>query len=469
MNGQKEGVPLKTVSLRSVCSIIEGKLVKGRTDTTVSSVNYGRPKYVRRHQLYFFGKKTSFDKQYAAVKQVKPLAVVIPSRYRHLSFPAETAVIQVSDPYRSFWRLGLWNFRQHPVKTVAITGSAGKSTTTSMVASVLKRRYPIVKTEGNLNTASFLPTYLCRLSSKHRVLLLEMGMKSLGNIARQCRVVRPQVGAVTNVGEAHYGSVGGAHNIVKAKQELIDGMRDGGVVWLNADNDRSRKLRTEHVNVSRYWFGIDQPAHVQGSHIRYTSRGMSFHVHVNGQTYSFTIPAFGKHNVYNALAAIGICYAMGFSMAEIQKGLAMFKQPHMRLQLVKGVRGTLLINDAWNANPTSMIAGLNVLNALSGKRKSIAVLGDMKELGSYTQQAYNRVGDYIARHPVDQLVTVGRYANLIARRAVSKGFNPQKVVSFRTREAALRHLLRAPSGSVIYFKASRSLHFEKLVKQLKAR
>lgn len=337
-----------------------------------------------------------------------------------------------------------------------------------MVASILKRRFRLVKTTGNLNTASFLPTYLCRLSPGDQILLLEMGMKSRGNIARQCRIVRPRFGAVTNVGEAHLGSLGSAENISKAKQELIDGMRDGGVVWLNADNARSRRLRTDHVKVKRYWFGIERPAHVQATHIRYTSKGMSFRANLNGTLYTFTIPAYGVHNVYNALTAIGLCYSMGLNVSDIQTGLATFKQPHMRQELLRGRNGTLLINDAWNANPTAMKAGLRVLLAIAGRRQSIAVLGDMKELGSYTRQAHMEVGNHIARYPVDQLVTVGHHAHTIAQQAVKKGFNKRNVFCYRTREAVLRHLAGVPSGSVIYFKASRSMHFERIVKVLRA-
>ena len=406
-------------------------------------------------------------KQLAAIQRVKPIAIVIPPSLRNVSYPQQTSVIQVADSYNAFWRLGLWNFRQFPVKTIGITGSAGKSTTTAMVASVLKQKYRFVKTEGNLNTATFLPTYLCRLSRHHHLLLLEMGMKSLGNIARQCRVVRPQYGAITNVGEAHLGSVGGAHNVVKAKQELIDGMRDGGVVWLNSDNEKSRLLRTNHVNVKRFLFGIRGNVDLKASNIRYTSTGMQFDVLTNNESHTFTIPVFGEHNVYNALAAIGICHSFGMSISDIKRGLATFKQPHMRLQLIRGKNGTLLINDAWNANPTAMIAGLDVLHALTRRRKSIAVLGDMKELGSYTKQAHMRVGNYIARKPVDRLITIGKYAGIIAQQAVNKGFDRRNVFSYRTRESALNHLRHVSSGSVIYFKASRSLHFEKLVKALK--
>ncbi|WP_054949700.1 UDP-N-acetylmuramoyl-tripeptide--D-alanyl-D-alanine ligase [Numidum massiliense] len=443
-------------------------MIRGDENRTVSVVNYGKPKYISRRQVYFFGKKTAVDQQLAAVRQAVPVAVVVPSHYSRLAFPKECAVIETKDPYLAFWRLGLWNFRQIPVKVAAVTGSAGKSTTIAMIASVLKKKYRIVATTNNLNTVSFLPTYLCRLSPGHNVLLLEMGMKSLNNIARQCRVVRPQFGAVTNVGEAHFGSLGGSQNILRAKQELVDGMRAGGVLFLNADDARSRQLRIERTEARVFRFGMHRSAHIVASNVRYASNGMTFQVSFNNKPYAFSIPVFGVHNVYNALAAIGMCYTMGIDPALIQRGLAEYKQPSMRLQFVRGKKGTLLINDAWNANPTAMIAGLQVLTAVAKKRYSIAVLGDMLELGSYSHRAHERVGEYIANHPVDQLVTVGSKAKEIAGTAIAKGYSKQKVANFSTRDSALHYLKNAPPNSIIYFKASRKWHFEKLVKALKS-
>lgn len=448
--------------------IIGGTVLRGMTNKTVTFINYGKPKFLKKHHVYFIGKKKSLDIQLRAIREKKPLAVVIPSHYRHLTFPLGMTVISVKDPYTAYWRLGEWNFQQYPVKVIGITGSAGKSTTTAMVAAILKTKYRFVQTTDNLNTATYLPNYLCQLTSRHHALLLEMGMKSLRNIARQCRVVRPHYGAITNVGEAHIGNLGGTHNIIKAKQELIEGMRPGGIVFLNADNARSRQLSSDHVNVRRYWFGIEHRAHVQATHVRYTSKGMQFSVTVSNRTYPFTLPAYGIHNVYNALAAIGICYTMGFTMSEIQRGLSHFKQPRMRLEPIRGNRGTLLINDAWNANPTATIAGLNVLTAIAGKRPSVAVLGDMLGLGKFTNSAHAKVGAYIARHPVDRLVTIGKRAEMIARTAIENGFDKEKVTMFRTREAAGRYLSRL-SNCVIYFKASRDIHLEKLVKALKKR
>ncbi|PTM58877.1 UDP-N-acetylmuramoyl-tripeptide--D-alanyl-D-alanine ligase [Desmospora activa DSM 45169] len=351
---------------------------------------------------------------------------------------------------------------------IAITGSAGKSTTTDMVYAVLKQKSKLVHTRGNLNTFTYLPTYLLQLRPGTRVLLLEMGMKSLNNIARQCRVVRPDIGVVTNVGEAHAGSLGSLGTIVKAKQELIDGMHAGGTLFLNADCTRSRQLTTRRFQGKVWTFGIARSADIKGENIRYTTRGMTFDVRIRNQSFSFTIPHWGNHNVLNALAAIGICRAMGYSMKTIQSGLAKSQPPRMRLQLIRSKNGRLLINDAWNANPSAMKAGLTVLKNIAAgtKRTAIAVLGDMMELGQYTRSAHQEIGRYTSHSSLSLLVTYGKYSREIATSAINNGMNQNRVIHFSDRARLLRFLKSAPKNSILYFKGSRKLKMEKIVNEL---
>ncbi|RAL22557.1 UDP-N-acetylmuramoyl-tripeptide--D-alanyl-D-alanine ligase [Thermoflavimicrobium daqui] len=300
------------------------------------------------------------------------------------------------------------------------------------------------------------------------MLLLEMGMKSLYNIKRQCSIVRPHIGVVTNVGEAHVGSLGNLDIVVKAKQEIIDGMRPRGTLFLNADDARSRKLNTRNFIGKIRTFGIKNPAYIRGRNVHYTSRGMKFEAKINGKIYPFFIPTFGIHNVYNALAAIGVSLSMGVPIKAIQTGLARFHAPQMRLQLIRGQASRLLINDAWNANPTAMAAGLHVLKNIAGSRPTIAVLGDMLELGRLTYSSHQRIGRLIARLNIDHLITIGKNARIIAQSAIQSGFDRSRVTVCHSREEVLYHLSYAPRNALIYFKASRKLHLEKIVKRFKA-
>lgn len=462
-----EGLTTKFITLGQLLNIVDGTLIRGKKDLLLSSANYGKPKYLRAEHLYFFSIKKSRTDQLNAIRRVGPRAVVIPSSVSALSVPLSTAVISVREPYVAFWRLAMWNWKQAAVKVVGITGSAGKSTTTEMVSAILSQKKPIVKTMGNLNTFTYLPSYLTRLSPRHEYLVLEMGMKSLNNIARQCRIVRPDIGVVTNVGEAHVGSLGNLDTIVRAKQELIDGMNPKGILWLNADNERSRKLSTRNFSGKVYTFGIKNIADIRAKDIEQRTNGLVFTACFDGKSVPFFIPAIGRHNVYNALAAIGVARSLGIPIEQIRKGLAVFRPPRMRMQLVKGSRNRWLINDAWNANPSAMVAGLKSFREWEAKRPHVAVLGDMLELGHLTRSAHQQVGWIAAHLPLTQLITVGKYARLIAQSAIKKGMDPKKVFHYHSIAPLLRHLKQLPDNAVIYFKASRKMHLEKVIRKLK--
>lgn len=463
---KEEAVPTKSVTLNECLKIIGGTLIRGNRKRILHAANLGKPRYLRKNQIYFFYTSRSWDKQMAGLRATPPVAVVLPEGVPSTSIPDSTAIIRVKKERQAIWRLANWNWKYVTPRVAAVTGSAGKSTTTAMIASIMKGVKRTVCTKGNLNTFSFLPSYLLRLSPGDQLLLLEMGMKSFNNIASQCRVVRPEVGAVTNVGEAHAGSLGGVNRVVKAKQELIDGLKPGGTLFLNADCPRSKHLSTHRFRGTVLTFGIRNPADIQGTNLRYTSRGMAFDTIMKGKKGRFFIPTWGDHNVLNALAAIGIARTLGIDFNRIREGLARVQLPRMRLQKIKGTKGRTLINDAWNANPTAMKAGLTVLKHLSSKRPAIAVLGEMMELGHHTRAGHHEVGNFAARIPLHQLITYGRNAREIGKAAIARGMDPHRIIHFQSRDALLRYLLKTPAESVIYFKASRKQKFEKIVNAL---
>jgi UDP-N-acetylmuramoyl-tripeptide--D-alanyl-D-alanine ligase len=322
--------------------------------------------------------------------------------------------------------------------------------------------------KGNVNTFSFLPNYLIRLKDQHNLLLLEIGMKSLNNIRRQCNIVKPHIGVVTNVGEAHAGSLGGLSRVVKAKQELVEGVRSGGILYINADDERSKRLDLKRSKAQIRTFGLSDSAQIRGENISYSTKGITFDANVKGKKTTIFIPTYGKHNVYNALAAIGIATSMGVSLAHIKQGLAKFQTPKMRLQVLSSKAGRTLINDAWNANPTAMKAGLGVLQQIAYKRPKVAVLGDMLELGSISNQSHASIGAYVAKLNIDQLITLGSRGRKIAESAIKHGMSPKKIFSFYRHAPLIMHIKnKVPTKAVVYFKASRKLHLERVVQSLR--
>lgn len=458
---------MKTISLGSIASLIKGKLISGNPNILVTSANIGNYKAIKQSQIYFVRKKMNLETQYKYINSIRPICVVIPEDFETKNISNQSAIIKVKNTYVAYWALAKWNWKHFNPLVIGITGSAGKSTTTSMVASILKKKYPTVTTAGNLNTTSFLCNYLTKLNKYHKLLLLEMGMNSRKDIATQCKIVKPTIGAITNVGEAHVGSLGSLEGIVKAKEELLTGIVQGGVIYLNKDDLGSKKLDITKSKAKVKYFSVDSPADIVGSNINYTDRGMTFNAKIGNNTYPMLIPTFGKHSVYNALAAIGVALEAGATIKEIQSGLASFKPPRMRLQLIKGQGGRLLINDAWNANPTAMKAGLEVLKKVAKQRPSIAVLGDMQELGAFSTKGHKEVGHFLAGLNITSLITYGTKAKIIAAAAKEAGMNPNSIYSYTTKSKLHSHLKALPRNSIVYFKASRKMYFEKIVYQLR--
>jgi UDP-N-acetylmuramoyl-tripeptide--D-alanyl-D-alanine ligase len=367
--------------------------------------------------------------------------------------------------YQGLWKLTRWQREQSRAVFIGVTGSAGKTTTKEMISSILMQKYRVLKSYANNNIAQSLPYNLMYLGSHHQAVVLEMGMNSLGNIRMQCLFAKPSIGVVTNVGEAHVGRLGNSlANVAQAKQELVDGIQPGGIVIVNADDTGSKMLNLNRFQGRTVTFGIQRPAHIRATQIQYTTGGMRFLV--NGVPYE--IPTWGKHNVYNALAAIAVARIMKVPTASIQRGLSRFPVPYMRLQRVRGIRNYLLINDAYNANPTTMIAGLRVLKQIGGSRPTVAVLGNMSELGTLSVSGHRKVGQTVASLKPTHLITIGLLATHIANSAAAHGYPKDRIASFSSQDQAYQYILQnVTKGAILYFKASHSAHLERLVKKLR--
>lgn len=454
------------MTLARLAQIIGGRLVRGNPRALVKHAIHGRTSSVHPGVVFFINTSVDISKQVNQLRGKRSAAVVAPREWIR-RIPAHHPVISVPDPTHAAYRLSRWLRSRSKAVFIGVTGSAGKTTTKEMIASIAMQKYRTLKSRANNNLFAYIPTNLFPLNPTHQVVVLEMGMASLGNIRKQCLYAQPSIGVITNIREAHVGSLGNSlKNVARAKQELIDGIRPGGTVILNADDPISRKLSLKRFRGKVITYGMRNPATLRAHRIRFARSGMSFQV--GGHT--FFIPTWGMHNVYNALAAIAVGRQLNIPMAAIQRGLRSFRPPSMRLQPLRGIKGFTLINDAYNANPSSMIAGLHVLKQLDKKAPKVAVLGDMAELGAYSRQGHRRVGSVVARQINPHLlITIGPRAAEIARSAAANGMPQKRIRSFPSQAAADAFIRRAvPSGAILYFKASRSVRLEKLVKRLQA-
>ena len=371
--------------------------------------------------------------------------------------PAEKTVL-CPDSYRAMMTLGA-NYRSqfHP-KVVGVTGSVGKTTTKQMTYAAIAGFGSTIKTEGNQNNELGLPRTLFRIGKETEYAVVEMGMSHLGEIERLSQCARPDAGIITCIGVSHIGNLGSQENICKAKLEICAGLKNGAPLVLNGDDPFLRKAKLPG-HVRPIWFSLgDEDADVCALNIRQEGDGMTFTLEDGEEdTTEVHIPAMGRHNVANALAAYAAATRLGLSAKKVIAGLEQFQQTGMRQKVVHS-KGVDVIEDCYNANPDSMKAALAMFREYPCKRR-FALLGDMLELGGMSGPAHAEAGRQAAEYGVDVLLCYGPESARMAEAASAAGVKAAHVASYR--EAADALLSQMRPGDALLVKASRGMALEK--------
>ena len=400
-----------------------------------------------------------FDGHDFAAKALEEGAAYVVLNHPVEGVPAEKAVIS-PDSYHAMMVMGA-NYRSqfHP-KVVGVTGSVGKTTTKQMTYAAIAGFGNTIKTEGNQNNELGLPRTMFRIGKETQYAVVEMGMSHAGEIERLSKCARPDVGIITCIGVSHIGNLGSQENICKAKLEICAGLPEGAPLVLNGDDPFLRKaVLPDHVRP--VWFSLgDENADVCALSIQQDEKGMSFVLedHEEG-TFLVKIPAMGRHNVANALAAYCAATRLGLDARRVIAGLADFEQTGMRQKVVH-VRGVDVIEDCYNANPDSMKAALAMFREYPCKRR-FALLGDMLELGDISRAAHEEVGRQAVENKVDYLVTYGEQARRIAVVAAAKGLPTLHADTYA--QAAETLLQKMQPGDALLVKASRGMALEKVL------
>lgn len=353
------------------------------------------------------------------------------------------------------------------IPVIAITGSAGKTTTKEMIAAILSQRWYILKTKGNANAPRHTAMYAGRITLKHRAVVLEYGMSRHGQIRRSCQIIQPNIGVITNIGTAHIGNFNGnIKGIANTKSDLIRYMKPTGLLVLNNDDENSKLLDTKNFKGKILYISQNKPSDFQAENVKYERFGMSFETKINNKEYEFFIPVFGKHNIYNALSAIAVTNYLGFTPLEIKNGLRSYIKLSRRLSVYKLKNNVTLIDDTFSANPNAVKAAIDVMSII-GKGKKIAVLGTMLEMGKYKIKGHMDVGRHIGRRKIDILYTYGYDATFIAHGALEAGTPKQNVKSFVNQDKLFSELIKEiKPNTTILFKASHGMHLNQTVKRI---
>jgi UDP-N-acetylmuramoyl-tripeptide--D-alanyl-D-alanine ligase len=352
---------------------------------------------------------------------------------------------------------------------VALTGSAGKTSTKDLIAQLLERKAPTVYTEGSLNNEIGLPLTALRTAEDTRHLVLEMGARGIGHIRHLTGLVPPRIGLVLNVGTAHVGEFGSRENIAVAKGEMVESLPEDGVAVLNADDGLVREMASR-TRARVLYFGEAESADVRAENVHMTELGQpAFTLHTPSGCSDVTMRLYGEHHVSNALAAAAVAHELGMSADEIAVALSEAGSlSRWRMEVTERPDGVTVVNDAYNANPESMRAALRALAAMGKGRRTWAVLGHMAELGETSLVEHDAVGRLAVRLNVSKLVAVGgREASWLQLGAYNEGSWGEESVHVSDTQAAI-DLLRGElrPGDVVLVKASRSVGLEAVAQAL---
>lgn len=382
------------------------------------------------------------------------------------------AVIVVQDSVRAIRDIAEYVRSLVDIKTVAVTGSVGKTTTKEFISSVLERGYDLYKTGGNFNSVIGMPMSMLELSEHHDAAVFEMGMSGLGEIEYMSEAAKPDVAVITNIGSSHLEALGSRENICRAKMEIVSGLRDGGTLFLNGDEPLLLGHSSDRYDT--FYFGTqNEECDYFATNIRSSEHGTLFDMRTpRGSFKDIAISLIGDHNVYNAMVAFSVGLSMEMSEEAIREGLLAYRSVEMR-QNIYELGGITVIEDCYNASPESMTAAINVLGTTAKARggRMIALLGDMRELGDTTVSLHAGVGSYLASKHADYLFTYGELSENLADGAVKNGMSEKHIFRDPTANAEavgkkLLGLLR--SGDVLLVKASRALRAEDVIKYVRS-
>ena len=450
---------MKTMTLEEICLAVKGKLLLPAEETTEICAISTDTRKIDKNSLFVPFKGENFDGHKFIEDAFEKGAICALSNERlHGSKP----VILVEDTRQAFCDLAMYYLTLFDVKVIGITGSVGKTTTKDIIAGVLETKYKVLKTEGNFNNDIGLPKTIFNLKDEHEVIVLEMGMNNFGEIDRLSKVARPDIGVITNVGVSHIENLGSREGILKAKSEIFNYMEEDGVAVLNADDDMLYTIK-DKIKQKTNWFGIK-------NHVEYFAKdietkgieGINANLSISGQDIQVSIKIPGEHMVLNAICAAAVGNILGLGLDEIKKGIENFIPTAMRMDIIKTGKITI-INDAYNANPVSMKAAIDVLCGSTGRK--VAIIGDMFELGTFAEELHYDVGEYIGNKKIDISICIGKNGYNIYKGIIEYG---SEAFYFETQDDFISQGLEGiiKCGDICLVKASRGMNFERTVERL---
>lgn len=457
---------MENITVQNILEVTNGKLIYGNKDDVCESF-CKNTKEVKFGDIYigFKGEKFDGSKFYEeALIQGAKGCIINKIDGLQIKYIENKFVIQVDDTVEAISQIAKLKREKYNIPVIAITGSVGKTSTKDIIYSVVSQQYKTLKTQGNMNNHIGMPMTILGLKD-HQALVVEMGMNHLGELSKLTNIAKPTIAVITNVGTAHIGNLGSRENILKAKLEILEGLSENGCVVINNDNDLLHKWQNENNVYKVLTYGINNNSIYVAKDIKYNDNSSTYILEKEGiEINKIEVPVGGEAFIYNSLAAISVGTLLNIPILKIKEGIKQFELSKMRLDIQKTEHGYTIINDCYNANYDSMKSAIEYLKKADGKRK-IAVLGDMLELGEFSKELHEKVGEVVVENQVDILITVGKEAENIARVAEENGI--QHVYLFNNNTDVIEKLKKIlANGDCVLIKASNSMNFKEIVEKI---
>lgn len=460
---------MKNLRLKDIIEHTNGELILG--DPNYICENFSKDtRTIQKGDTYIAIKGETFDgnlfwKQ--ALEKGSDCIIVSDISYQEeeLEKWKNKNIVKVDDTLEALYKIAKLKRSLYQIPVVAITGSVGKTSTKDMVANVLSQKYKTLKTIGNHNNNIGLPFTILRLKDEE-AMVLEMGMNHLGEIHLLTDIAKPNICIITNIGTSHIGNLGSRENILKAKLEILEGAKNPTVI-INQDNDllqQWEKQNKGHFNIITY--GMQEPSDINAQEIKLMENNSEFTCWIGQEKLKIRVPVGGEHFILNSLCAISVGKALNIEAEKIVKGIEEFELTKKRMDILQLENDITIINDAYNASFESMQASLKYLAKWKENRK-IAVLGDMLELGEFSQQLHEKVGEEVYKNKIDILIGGGKEAKYIVQKAKEKGMLEENVYYFENKDEIPKQLKKIiQTGDVILLKASNGMRFFDIAEEM---
>ena len=458
---------MKNITLEDIVNVTNGKLEIGRKETVCThfcidtrkvqkdDIHVGIIKDGKNGGEYY---KQAFENG-AIGCIIQDVKITEEDRQKY----KDKFILTVNDTLKALQEIAVYKRSLYDIPVIAITGSVGKTSTKDMVASVVAQKYKTLKTEANYNNHIGVPLTILNLKD-HEAMVVEMGMNHLGEISTLTKIARPTIAIITNVGTAHIGNLGSRENILKAKLEILDGLQENGTFIINNDNDLLNKWYIENRLRNTITFGIENKSDVMAENIVESENTCTYIL--KNLNEKIVVPVGGRHFVLNSLCSIAVGEVLNIPMDDIKKGIETFELTKNRMDISKIKRNITIVNDCYNASYDSMKAAIEYLGKIQNSRK-IAVLGDMLELGEFSKELHEKVGEEIVKNSIDILIVVGKEAKYIKQKAIEKGFRKENIIECDTNDEAANNLSNImKENDYILFKASNGMHFSEIIEKI---